>query len=545
MLQFLSPLALLALAAVTIPAILHLWRPPAKTVRVGTLRFFEGPAVRRLTKLQWRERLLLAIRLLLLVMLVLLLARPVWNKPPPTIPQRWALIDPDVVLEGDALRRWRELDSNGYETRKLAPGFPKISWTDKGGVQDAAAADVWSYLREADAQLPAGSEVAIFSSDRISSLRGARPILRRIKVEWISVSPNDPRGTWWIESAHLSEQAEDGQQKLRCFVGVGSATQTRRVPVEVPAAPGRHDLAAPLDHLALEVRAGEDHSLSVRVISRDGSSTEGQWLAVSAAKPLHVVIIRADERREDAHYVAAAVRALSETSGRRINVEVSAPDRETDVSRAAWIFWLSDEPVPPSLGRELKERDIDLLSDAEKSSDAAGPPVLNWILFDSATSGSEQIGLFRRTPASSEAGASIWTDASGQPLLTVQREGRGRHWRFASRFHPEWNDLPRSGALAAALRSLLSARESGPVAESQDVRRADPTQAAPAQAPAAEIDSDLVLKAAPERLDLHRLFWTAAVALFGLERVLSYRRSRVAAALPTRAVSAVPEHVTS
>lgn len=544
MFQFLSPLALLALVSLAVPTILHLWRPPAKTVRVGTLRFFEGPAVRRLTRLQWRERLLLAVRLLLLAMLVLLLARPVWNKPPPTTPQRWALIGPDVVLEGAALRRWRELDSNGYQTRQLAPGFAKISLPDKGSVQDAASTDVWSYLREADAQLPEGSDVAIFSSDRVSSLRAARPVLRRVKVEWISVAPNDPRSTWWIESAHLSTQVEDGPQKLHCVVGVSSATQTRRVPLEVLAAPGRYDLATPLDHLALELRAGEDHSLGVRVISRDGSSPDGPWLAASAATPLNVAIVRANHRLEDARYVEAAIRALGETSGRRINVDVSAPDSASNVARAAWIFWLSDEPIPPALGKELNEREIDLLSDAENSSDAAGPPVLNWILFDSATSGSEQVGLFRRTPPTSVPGASVWTDGSGQPLLTVQREGRGRHWRFASRFHPQWNDLPRSSALAVSLRSLLVARESGPVASTQDVRRADPTQVAPEQAPATESGSDFALKASPERVDLHQLFWIAAVALFGIERVLNCRRSRVTA-LPTRAVSVAPEHVTS
>jgi hypothetical protein len=97
-LQFLSPLALFALAALAVPAILHLWRPPAKTVRVGTLKFFTGPPVRRLNKLRWRERLLLAVRLLLLTLLVLLLAQPIWRKQPSAKPQKWALLEPGLTL---------------------------------------------------------------------------------------------------------------------------------------------------------------------------------------------------------------------------------------------------------------------------------------------------------------------------------------------------------------------------------------------------------------------------------------------------------------
>jgi len=183
-LQFLFPLAFTALAALAVPAILHLWRPPAKTVRIGTLRFFTGPTIRRLTKLRWRERFLLLVRLLSLVLLVLLLARPIWQKEPPTTPQQWALLEPNVVLSGNALKKWHECDAAGFEMRRLDAGFP---FAPK--LKDAEPGDVWSLLRGADARLPAGSTVVIFATDRLQTLRGERPKMQHCTVEWVSVTP--------------------------------------------------------------------------------------------------------------------------------------------------------------------------------------------------------------------------------------------------------------------------------------------------------------------------------------------------------------------
>ena len=161
MLQLLSPLALLALATLAIPAILHLWRPPAKTVRVGTLRYFTGPATRRLNKLRWRELLLLALRLSLLALLIVLLAQPFWKTMPSDEAQKWALLENGLVLSGDAQERWRAMKTAGYEMRQLAPGFAQVARNSQSPA-DIENIDVWSLLREADARLSSGSRLAVF-----------------------------------------------------------------------------------------------------------------------------------------------------------------------------------------------------------------------------------------------------------------------------------------------------------------------------------------------------------------------------------------------
>ena len=76
MLQFLSPAGLWALTALALPLAIHLWRPPPRTVRLGSLRFLDNLPHRRIRNLRWREYPLLAARLALLAALALLLALP-------------------------------------------------------------------------------------------------------------------------------------------------------------------------------------------------------------------------------------------------------------------------------------------------------------------------------------------------------------------------------------------------------------------------------------------------------------------------------------
>jgi hypothetical protein len=228
-LQFLSPLALVALAALAVPAILHLWRPPAKTVRVGTLKFFTGPAVRRLNKLRWRERLLLAVRLLLLTLLVLLLAQPIWRRQPSAKPQKWALVEPGLTLAGDAEKRWNEVRAAGYQARELAAGFVHVRPNESSSA-DREMIDTWSLLRELDARLPSGSSLAVFSSDRLASLRGERPRMQQCAIEWVHVSAARDEARVWLES--VRRPLTGGE--LRVLIGRSNAETTDYVRLAVP-----------------------------------------------------------------------------------------------------------------------------------------------------------------------------------------------------------------------------------------------------------------------------------------------------------------------
>ena len=508
MLQFLSPLALLTLAALAIPAILHLWRPPPTTIRVGTLRFFSGPAVRRLTKLRWRELLLLAVRLLLLTMVALLLAQPIWRKAPPTKQQRWALLEPGIELTGEALKRWRELDRDGFETRELAPGFRASSPAAARNRQVSGLPDVWSLLRELDAMLPQGSKVAVFSRGHIASLHGERPQMRRADVEWVALPAPTSPASIWIHSVNAVAAENTAEPRLRVIVSASDASRTANKAVLVENAPGTTALAPPLEGWSIEV-AGSGNDLSARLV-RTGDAQ--QWVRASEPKPLRIALLATPERAEDARYVEAALRAIAETTGRPFIID-------GDVPAAEWVFWLSDDPAPPHLLDAVKSRGVTLLSDAERSGETARA-VVTTVGADVLV---ERAGLFRRVPPRGDDAATLWTDGFGTPLLSVRQDGVGRSLGFFSRFHPDWNDLPRSSALATALRPLLLREEVGPAVK--DERRADNGQGAPATLTATDGSAGTTLTAAGDTVDLHRLLWFFCLALFAVERALSHRNA--------------------
>ena len=218
MLQLLSPAGLWALAALALPLAIHLWRPPPLTVRLGSLRFLDNLPHRRLRNLRWRERALLAVRLALLTVLTLLLAGPHWQQRPPAGPQRWVLLDPDAAVSGESANRLRQLRGDGYAVHWLAPGFPLSN-----AAPAFAPSDLWSLLREADAALPAGSTLAVFTPGRLAALRGTRPALRHCRVEWITTP--DHAGTTaqsWIESLQDSGPSAT-PRKVHALVGASDA----------------------------------------------------------------------------------------------------------------------------------------------------------------------------------------------------------------------------------------------------------------------------------------------------------------------------------
>lgn len=537
MLQLLSPLALVALVSLAIPAALHLWRPPAKTIRVGTLQYFTGPGVRRLNKLRWRERLLLAVRLLLLTLLVLLLAQPIWKSGPHTSPQRWALLERGVALQGEELKRWRELDSADFQPRELAHGFRKLGSTEVRSGAKAAEVDVWSLLREVDARLPAGSKVAVFSAGRFVDLRGERPTMRNCEVEWVDVprSGSATRGAR-IESIQAPPAEGNGPGELRAWIATGDVSGTQRTRIQLSAIAGRTPLTGSLSGWAIEMRENPGLPPSARLVRNEEERSPEEWISVTEVAPLRVAILHGADRAEDARYLEAAIRAVAEAESRSA-VFSSEP------ARADWLFWLKDESPPPEILREVSEREANLLSDAENSGTAVTEASSKLLPVVSGTFSGDAINdvrLFRRTASNAETGPSVWTDQGGTPVLTVAKEGRGLRWRFFSRFHPDWNELPESSALPAALRSIFAVGDGGARGAGFDLRQIDPSQSRPADVLKDTSARSLKISPPPEIVDLRGVFWILCVALFALERVFSHR-TREIYRRSTNATQSVPE----
>ena len=305
MLNLLNPLGLVALAALVVPAAIHLWRMPRRTVRLGSLKFLEAVARPRLNQWRWRERWLLLLRLAMVALLALLLARPEWLRPPPQ-PVRWALVAVEGLLAGAARAEWEDLRKEGYEMRTL-----------KGD-------DVWSALREADARVATGSAFVVFAPRRLAMLRGERPALAHATVRWVDLASGESER--WIESVALNG---DGK-RVQVMAGMSEAGGTRFEQVTVPV--GTKAAVVGGVALALPAEAG-------------------------AVPALRVAIFNAADRAEDALVVAAAVRAVAMVSGRAITVALNPPG----AAEADWAFTLGG--AEPAQLRAAVERGLKVVSD--------------------------------------------------------------------------------------------------------------------------------------------------------------------------------------
>ena len=336
MLNLLNPLGLVAVAALVVPAAIHLWRMPRRTVRLGSLKFLEAVARPRLNQWRWRERWLLLLRLALVALLALLLARPEWLRAP-TQPVRWVLMAAETPLAGGARTEWETLRKEGYEMHTLR--------TD----------DVWSELREADARVTAGSAFVVFAPRRLGPLRGERPALANATVRWVDLASGGTER--WIESV-----ARDGDGKsLNVVVGTSEAGGTRFERVTGPV--GSKEVIVGGATLSLPADAG-------------------------AVPALRVAIFNAADRAEDGRVVAAAVRAVAMVSGRAVTVALNP----AGVADAEWAFTLGGAGPALAELRAAVERGLRVVSDV-----GAGEVIERAASFAWAEGG--EVALWRRGAA--------------------------------------------------------------------------------------------------------------------------------------------------
>ncbi|WP_064748266.1 BatA domain-containing protein [Lysobacter antibioticus] len=176
-LALLLPLGLAALAAWLLPMLIHLARRseqrPTDFAALRWLRHRPKPRHR----LRFEDWPLLLLRLLLLALLALWLARPVLSGAEGDRP--WIALaagaDPSAARAAAA--------AHDAELRWLAPGFPAVADGASAPPAEARAVPAGSLLRELDALLPAQTRLTVFVPERLHGLDAQRLQLSR-RVEW-------------------------------------------------------------------------------------------------------------------------------------------------------------------------------------------------------------------------------------------------------------------------------------------------------------------------------------------------------------------------
>ncbi|WP_210489619.1 BatA domain-containing protein [Rufibacter aurantiacus] len=445
MFQFLHPGWLWAAASVAVPIAIHLWnKKPPRTVQVGSIRWLQPSESKKLSSLRLSEPWLLLLRCLLLVLLALVLAGPQWKHQVPAVPEKHAYLHPELLQPRYLPQIAATVDSlaqKGWQIHRLAPRFPKLPLNEETPLHtfqtDSLTPDstnAWAMLRVLNRSLPPSAHAWIFTTDLLRHHRGAFPAMRS-SFTWIPVS--SPQTNLWLQEAFYTTS---GQLRLR--FRQSDDQQVTLLERSVPKPVSGQTISVPgVPAVKFTTHATTD-SLTLLGAARN---------TVPLAKlPLQVVVRHSKTRQADVRYLRAALQAALEYRGAAYNLALTSDAQPLPTVAPDWLFWLSDEPIAPFLAR-FPKNSLKTLQDAPGTTRLQKTD--SWLQIPGV---SQNIPLLQRTTAIEKpTNEVLWRDGYGNPMLTQTQNALQTHYRFYSRFHPAWNDLPNNGHFPELLLRLL------------------------------------------------------------------------------------------
>ena len=467
MVELLSPLALTGLFSLAVPLAIHLLsRHYAQVIKVGSIKFLKAAEPVTFRRFALSEWWLLVLRLLLLTLATLALARPVLRA---RLESRsapgWVLVSPDLWQRATDPHFYHCIDSLravGYEPHLLLPTFPALP-PDSVATEPV---DAWSMLEELDHLLPQDTRLVVLTGEQVALLHGKRPTLSR-EVVWLTF-PHTEKKTWVHHAKHV------GKDSVWVVLGESHRDYTR---------------------------------FQTKLISSLAAAQ--QRYSIPPPAPLQrFAIFFDDSTQHDAEYLRYALQTIQQQFFLDFQLTMR-PIRDTAALRSLpdMLFWLSAHPLPTS----LISTPFILRYGGSRAS-----PIQSVMVLPSG----ELLQLRQRT-FSSQYRHAIWTDGFGEPILEQCRTADGNEYIFYSRFSPEWNQLVFSPIFPEwiaqlVLHELYQQNVS-------DLRRTTDLQRLPHHAPTAPPSASASATAAQTPLALP--LWIFVAILFIIERALAHRIS--------------------
>jgi len=498
---------LLALLGLLVPLLVYLWnRRPAQVVQVGSLRWLETAANRRLRRLKPEQLLLFLLRAGIVGVLALAVAGLIWQKPAP--PVRGQVLLSPALLASPALAAVRpgidSLRQQGYQLRQLRRGMPQLparTWarltTPTPALLDSLASrtptdNLWMRAQQAADSFP-DRPLRVFTTTARRQFRGERPVVLPARLRWQLVpTPDSAR---WLHAA-----AWVGSDSLRLLIGRSTeeGNTFRQITVRRPAT-GAMVRVPGLAGISYQTTATGAHL----------RTTDSTMIPVRTT-PVRVWLLTDASHTAEARYWRAAVKAVAVGLAAPLQLTAAAQPPAGPLPDA--IIWLRDAPIPTAWAQELTPG-----RQVWQVGHGTGRTVNSTF---GAGNAQPTVAIRRLDSLSATPAEAVWQTATGQPLLTRQALGSGTLYQLHTRLHPTWSGLGESPALPSLLLPLLQPELAPGRLASHDQRALDPGQlplsAAPTAA-AAPAATDPLLT------DLRPWVVLAALLLFGLERALALR----------------------
>jgi len=473
---FSQPIWIWISAGIVVPILIHLAKGRmGKTLRIGSTRLIRENIISQSSSLKIRERLLLLLRCLGILLIAFFLAGPGWKHPFTSRNAKgWILLEknrtalslePYHVLIDSLLNQ-------GFELRLLEKNFPVTQLGDTVSISidstSLTLSGYWQLLKDLEKKLPSGLPVYLFSGDQLKRFTGSRPDLS-LNLQWFFLNAPDTIHSW-ISGAYTT--AGDSIKKI---TGNSRPSATWFRSAMIPAA----------DHAVL---AGENIITDTNTL---------------------VVDVFGESGNPDGDYVLTALQAVRYYTDHRIKISL-IKNADSLHANADWIFWLSANPFPAS----LHPRNLFMYKNGEAlHSDSR--------IYTRDGSEPDGLALYRIIRSSVDSSfQNIWTDGMGSPLLTRNDKAFTRY-AFYSRIDPAWNDLPWSAALPRFILQLLYPEQPSTKDLLQDQRKIDPRQAIPVLHTAGLSPDKMIY----QYKDLSRFCWVLLMIMFCAERFLSWHKN--------------------
>jgi hypothetical protein len=479
--QFLNPIWFFALAAISIPVIIHLWNTrPGKTLKIGSISLITEASKSTKRSFRLLDILLLVVRCLLLALLAMLLAAPVWQKYASAQKGKgWVLIPKESFKE--TYQNFKptidSLDKAGYEFRYFNKGFAKQELktilADSALKDTTINANYWSLVKQLENQV-GNASVYLFTQNGIDHFKGGKPKVKLNSLHWQTYTAKDSVAKW-IDRAFMTN---NGAIK----VAIGNSTPLATY------------------FTTQTIQSGSNNDVTVNV--QNGQpfvSLKNTAQSVAVDTSTLRIAIYTDKYQLDAGYLKAALSAATAFNGAKTTIKQY--NNATIPRGQTWLFWLSEQPVKPDV---LKSGKHIFQYEAGKVTD-----VNSWI-------DPGHIALTKMVSASTTQEA-IWKDGFGKPVLGLD----GYTYHFYSRFNPLWNDLVWSDDFPKLmLKLLLGNRQSQP--KDHERRILSNSQLQPEILAQSMSQSSFKTN---QQASLSKYFWLLLVLLFIAERILSHKKT--------------------
>jgi hypothetical protein len=505
LIQLFNPFWLIALAGLIVPIAIHFWnRKPGRTLKVGSIRWLQEAASQRMSSIRLHDLWLLLLRMTVLSLLVLLLTQPRWLQAKEAARLKWVLVSPDVwqTESRSQIKGWVDsLRAQSFVLKSFSRDFPAISdqeWAAPvRSTSSQPASSYWSLLERLNQLQPAPAEVYLITGNQERHFSGERPEVT-FPVTWITV-PSTERSQWLYEAF----RTQSDSLEIHWAESQATGTRYRTLRTGFP------------EQNTVITQAGFPEMRFIRNEKGAYLEAEGEYASQVSVQEVaqRLVIYASANRREDVRYLKAALQTWLEYSRRKYKLTITE-SRPKMPLQADWLFWLAEEDVPETLLQEMNQG-MNIFRDSPTNEKVYTEPVQMLIPGTAAL-----INIYRQD-TTVQAGVPIWKSNFGRSLLTFQPNGGGGWYQFSGRFHPNWNDLPKSPSFPQVMGSVLhpdTLRQT----HQRDVRIIEERQIQPIRVSSTEQEP----LAQPAFTDLRKMIGLLVLLLFGLERYFAQKRHK-------------------